>query len=493
MAVISQENAAKARVALGEIVDYHGPDSLSDPVMMSNMLQDLLPEAPSVAKLLVAAAEERIGLLIRDHVERGVDAATAIRLAASVLANATLFTPDLCTWVAGEYATALGYPPGQQAATADAPSAAINKTEPRPEPARTVIAGSPRPQPAPVAPPGPATARRQAIPARPLIVPRDLPPVRRRRNGAVTAVVIAVLALVISIPVGLALAHGHPSAANPVARAFKPSPGTTRCGGDGCAIAYSPIRSTAYFGGSSASTNGDGVTDTGVLAQAAALTKCYRAGASDCTLADWAVSAYVSIAIDAKAGRAGHRPWGTGWSGTASASEEEAKHACAADGGTSHGCLATTEYSDPSPSQASSGSGTWGELTSRKYAAAIVRAYRGLGTDLYPNDSLDFAESTYGWTNGGTWAYPPATSAAEGYSYLKRRGQVHSPSTTPKAGDLVWFGASNKAQVGIYLGGLYQQFITSTVAGTAVFDISYWNSHRGRYEGFTAPPSQWLH
>src|ERR1700683_324775 len=253
MAVISQENAAKARVALGEIVDYHGPDSLSDPVMMSNMLHDLLPEAPSVAKLLVAAAEERVGRLIRDHVERGVDAATAVRLAASVLANATLFAPDLCAWVAGEYATDLGCPPGQQAATADAPSAAI-KTEPRREPVRTVIAGSPRPQLAPVAPPGPAIARRPAIPARPLIVPRDLPPLRRRRSGAVTGVVIAALALVIGIPVGLALAHGHPGPANPVARAFKPSPGTTRCGGGGCAIAYSPIRSTAYFGGSSAST-----------------------------------------------------------------------------------------------------------------------------------------------------------------------------------------------------------------------------------------------
>jgi len=486
MAVISQENAAKARVALGEIVDYHGPGILSDPVLMSSMLQDLLPEAPSVAKLLVAAAEERVGTLIRDHVDRGVDAATTVRLAASVLAKATLFTPDLCTWVAGEFATALGYPPGSPEVTTDAPDVAI-KTEPRHEPVRTLSVG-PRPQPTAPADTAPATAHRPASPALPTSAPPDLPPLAPRQGRAVIGVVMLALALVIGIPVGIALVHRHLGANETAAHAFKPSPGTTRCGSDGCAIAYSPTRSTAYFGGSPASTNGDGVTDTGVLAQASALAKCYRAGASDCTLTDWAVSAYVSIAIDPKA-----RAWGTGWSGTASAAEKAARRGCAAEGGTPAGCRTETEYSDPSPSQASSGSGAWGELTSRNYAAAVVSAYRGLGTDLYPSDSLLFVESAYGWTHGSIWADPPATSAAKAYSYLKHRDQIQSPTKTPKAGDLVWFGAGSKTQVGIYLGGLYQQFITSTFVGTAVFDISYWNSHRGRYEGSSAPPSQWLH
>jgi hypothetical protein len=102
------EHAGDARAALREIVAEHGPKALSDPPALSNLLKDLLPDAPRVARLLVAAAEERVSVLLRDHVDQGLDAATATRLALSSLASSTMYNLDACTWVVNEVAVALG-------------------------------------------------------------------------------------------------------------------------------------------------------------------------------------------------------------------------------------------------------------------------------------------------------------------------------------------------------------------------------------------------
>jgi hypothetical protein len=81
---------------------------LSRPELLSNLLADLLPDAPRVARLLVVAAEDHIGDFLLGHVAHGMDAVTAARLAASSLATATMFSAEVCSWVASEFARALG-------------------------------------------------------------------------------------------------------------------------------------------------------------------------------------------------------------------------------------------------------------------------------------------------------------------------------------------------------------------------------------------------
>lgn len=104
------EHAAEARAALNAIVTdpEHGAAALSSPQTMSNLLKDLLPDAPREKSILVAAAEAGLAGKLREHVDQGMDPDTAIRLAASSFSATTPFTPDACNWVTGELAGALG-------------------------------------------------------------------------------------------------------------------------------------------------------------------------------------------------------------------------------------------------------------------------------------------------------------------------------------------------------------------------------------------------
>src|SRR5215472_5963791 len=110
MAGTSWEHASEARAALSAIVSdpAMGVSALSSAQMMSNLLKDLLPDAPREKSILVAAAEAGLADTMREHVAQGMDAATAVRLAASSFASSTPFTPEACSWVADELAIAIG-------------------------------------------------------------------------------------------------------------------------------------------------------------------------------------------------------------------------------------------------------------------------------------------------------------------------------------------------------------------------------------------------
>ena len=79
MADMPWEHADEARAALSAIVTdpEHGVTALSSPRTMSNLLKDLLPDAPREKNLLVAAAEAGLADTLRDHVAQGM---SAIRL-----------------------------------------------------------------------------------------------------------------------------------------------------------------------------------------------------------------------------------------------------------------------------------------------------------------------------------------------------------------------------------------------------------------------------
>jgi hypothetical protein len=108
MAATQFEHGDQARLALRAIVAEHGPGVLSEPRVLGNLLADLLPDSPRIARIFVAAAQDKIADELKQHTSDGMDGATASRLAASSFAGATMFTPDACAWVAGEFALALG-------------------------------------------------------------------------------------------------------------------------------------------------------------------------------------------------------------------------------------------------------------------------------------------------------------------------------------------------------------------------------------------------
>jgi hypothetical protein len=118
MADLPWEHAAEARAALNAIVTdpEHGVDALSSPRTMSNLLKDLLPDAPREKSLLIAAADAGLADTLREHVSQGMDTSTAIRLTASTFSASTPLSPDACNWVTSEIALALGISSPAQAA-----------------------------------------------------------------------------------------------------------------------------------------------------------------------------------------------------------------------------------------------------------------------------------------------------------------------------------------------------------------------------------------
>src|SRR6266516_433141 len=110
MAETPWEHAAEARAALNAIVSdpQHGVGALSSAQTMSNLLKDLLPDAPREKSILVAAAEAGLAVTLREHVADGMDPATAVRLTASTFSTTTPYPPAACDWAAIEIAIAMG-------------------------------------------------------------------------------------------------------------------------------------------------------------------------------------------------------------------------------------------------------------------------------------------------------------------------------------------------------------------------------------------------
>ncbi len=102
------EYAQQARLALRTIVAEQGQQILSDPRALANLLADLLPESPTLARILVTAAQDKIADELRLHTSDGMDAVTAARLATASFATATMINPQVCEWAVAEFARALG-------------------------------------------------------------------------------------------------------------------------------------------------------------------------------------------------------------------------------------------------------------------------------------------------------------------------------------------------------------------------------------------------
>jgi hypothetical protein len=98
----------------------YGADALSSAPMMTNLLKDMLPDAPRETNVLIAAAGASTATALQGYVAQGMDRQMAARLAAGALAERTALTEDACAWATGSLAEVL-FPPGvpPQASTAD--------------------------------------------------------------------------------------------------------------------------------------------------------------------------------------------------------------------------------------------------------------------------------------------------------------------------------------------------------------------------------------
>lgn len=99
------------RAALREAVVDFGPKILDNPRMMENLLADLLPDSPRERDILIAAAEAGTAATLHEYIdEQRIEPATAVHMVASSLNARTGAEPDMCSWVAVEYARAIGHP-----------------------------------------------------------------------------------------------------------------------------------------------------------------------------------------------------------------------------------------------------------------------------------------------------------------------------------------------------------------------------------------------
>jgi hypothetical protein len=99
----------EARAALRTIVadPQYGAAALSSSQTMTNLLKDLLPDAPREASVLVAASEACLADGLKNYLSQGMDLGTASRLVAGSFETRTALTPDACSWVVGALVGAL--------------------------------------------------------------------------------------------------------------------------------------------------------------------------------------------------------------------------------------------------------------------------------------------------------------------------------------------------------------------------------------------------
>jgi hypothetical protein len=85
----------------------YGAEALSSAQMLTNLLKDMLPDAPREANVLITAAGAGVPTALQGYLAQGMDVGTATQLAAGTLADRTALTGDACAWATGSLATAL--------------------------------------------------------------------------------------------------------------------------------------------------------------------------------------------------------------------------------------------------------------------------------------------------------------------------------------------------------------------------------------------------
>jgi len=85
----------------------YGAEALASAQMLTNLLKDMLPDAPREANVLITAAGADVPTALQGYLAQGMDVGTATHLAAGALAERTALTADACAWATSALATAL--------------------------------------------------------------------------------------------------------------------------------------------------------------------------------------------------------------------------------------------------------------------------------------------------------------------------------------------------------------------------------------------------
>jgi len=159
----------EAQAALRAIVadPRYGPAALSNAQTMTNLLKDMLPDAPRESSVLVAASEVGVAGMLQGNVSQGMDLATASRLAAGSFENRTALTPDACAWAVGVLASTLRLDAVRQAPPPPMGSGPAYDTVPPVGGEQQTMPPRRAPVPPPWAGPGPMTPVARVSPDRP--------------------------------------------------------------------------------------------------------------------------------------------------------------------------------------------------------------------------------------------------------------------------------------------------------------------------------------
>ena len=107
-----------ARRALQAVVAEHGPEALSNAVIMDGICQARLSNLPGEAILIGSAARTDVPALLRDLIPQ-LGNYGAIQSVAATLAEAHGLDTAACVWVVREFARALGLIASARVAAAD--------------------------------------------------------------------------------------------------------------------------------------------------------------------------------------------------------------------------------------------------------------------------------------------------------------------------------------------------------------------------------------
>jgi hypothetical protein len=127
MATQPLDASGEARRALQSVAADYGTPSLSDAQFLNNVLQDLLPDQPREASVLVAAASADVAQILRERTDQHISASAAIAQAATALEERTALTKDACQWAARQMASALGLLQDPEPGTAEPEPGAANR------------------------------------------------------------------------------------------------------------------------------------------------------------------------------------------------------------------------------------------------------------------------------------------------------------------------------------------------------------------------------
>ena len=119
----------------------YGAEALASAQMMTNLLKDMLPDAPREANVLITAAGAGVPTALQGYLAQGMDVGTATQLAAGTLADRTALTADACAWATSSLAAALLPPVAPSVGTAPLAGSDHPTMAPVAGPAGTLVAG----------------------------------------------------------------------------------------------------------------------------------------------------------------------------------------------------------------------------------------------------------------------------------------------------------------------------------------------------------------